>query len=143
MPFKEQVSYKVTLYCYSSYCYCISVVSPGTVFMISIINNCTTFHYFIGPSLIMKRNAAVEQENSDLAVKDLEDGCAKVSPVQSEEMTNHPLIFAPADQVRVGCIGRSWEWTRDTCYIIQDTKTFQHTTTAMILLNAITLAITW
>ena len=37
----------------------------------------------------------------------------------------------------------AWEGFRDLCYIIQDSKIFQHLTTAMILCNAVVLAITW
>ena len=40
-------------------------------------------------------------------------------------------------------IGQMWESFRDLCYIIQDSKTFQHITTAMILCNAVVLAIVW
>ena len=38
---------------------------------------------------------------------------------------------------------RAWEWLRDECDIIQDSKWFQHLTTLMIVMNAIVLAITW
>ena len=40
-------------------------------------------------------------------------------------------------------VRQMWEAFRDLCYIIQDSKTFQHLTTAMILSNAVVLAIVW
>ena len=43
----------------------------------------------------------------------------------------------------MGPARRLWESSRDLCYIIQDSKTFQHITTAMILCNAVVLAIVW
>ena len=42
-----------------------------------------------------------------------------------------------------GALHRAWEGFRDLCYIVQDSKIFQHLTTAMILCNAVVLAITW
>ena len=50
---------------------------------------------------------------------------------------------APEPARRMGALGRMWEGVRDVCYIIQDSKTFQHLTMAMILSNAVVLAITW
>lgn len=37
----------------------------------------------------------------------------------------------------------AWEKFRDLCYIIQKSKKFEHLTTAMILSNAIVLALIW
>jgi hypothetical protein len=50
----------------------------------------------------------------------------------------HPRPEAP-----MGVRSGAWERVRDYCYIIQDSQVFQHTTTIVIILNAITLAIIW
>ena len=44
---------------------------------------------------------------------------------------------------RRGWLRRQWELLRDICDIIQASKTFQHLTTAIIVINAIILAIVW
>ena len=50
---------------------------------------------------------------------------------------------AEAEAPPGGVKRRAWEWLRDECDIIQDSKWFQHLTTLMIVMNAIVLAITW
>jgi hypothetical protein len=37
----------------------------------------------------------------------------------------------------------AWENLQDLCYIIQDTKAFQFLTLALIVLNALVLAVIW
>ncbi|KAG1653438.1 hypothetical protein FOA52_010471 [Chlamydomonas sp. UWO 241] len=45
--------------------------------------------------------------------------------------------------VRPSALRRAWERVRDYCYIIQCSKWFEHTTTGMIIANAIVLALVW
>ena len=42
-----------------------------------------------------------------------------------------------------GVVRQAWERFRDLCYVIQSMKVFQHLTTAMIVMNAVVLAIIW
>ena len=42
-----------------------------------------------------------------------------------------------------GPVRRAWEGFRDLCFVIQDSKWFQYLTIAMIILNAISMAIQW
>ena len=42
-----------------------------------------------------------------------------------------------------GFVRRAWENLRDTCDVIQDSKVFQLITLAIIVLNAIIMAINW
>ncbi len=47
------------------------------------------------------------------------------------------------DRDTMGLIRRGWERFRDYCYFIQDKKWFSNLTMAMIICNAIVLAIVW
>ena len=51
-----------------------------------------------------------------------------------------PVTSPPGPQ---SAVRRLWEAFRDLCYAVQDSKTFQHITTAMIVSNAVILAIVW
>jgi hypothetical protein len=47
------------------------------------------------------------------------------------------------DTTTYGSLRLAWEKFRDYCYLVQDSKFFNNLTIAMIVMNAIVLAIIW
>ena len=63
----------------------------------------------------------------------------------SKDKVAHAETKSPprGEMAQIGPLRRAWEGFRDLCFVIQDSKIFQHLTTFMIIANAIVLAITW
>jgi hypothetical protein len=68
---------------------------------------------------------------------------SKRSSSNAKELIGNSFGPSREDPPSFGPFRRTWERLRDVCYIIQDSKFFQHFTMAMIIANAIVLAIVW